>query len=93
MAMAMGLLLRVQTYYSGRRPAAVLVAVVAGGVLIASAALAAARCYRRRRLWLYWNSAFVAAGGTVDRLYIHPIKSCKGMEVRCVVLSCWQHFF
>jgi hypothetical protein len=33
----------------------------------------------RRRL-NYWNTPFVEAG-RVDRLFLYPIKSCKGVEV------------
>jgi hypothetical protein len=33
-----------------------------------------------RKVHNYWNSEFVEAG-RVDRLFVYPIKSCKGNEV------------
>jgi len=51
------------------------VAAISVGAILSAYAL---NHYRKK--YNYWNSSFVEAG-RVDRLFVYPIKSCKGVEI------------
>lgn len=52
-------------------------------ISVASVATVATTYFLHRlwRLQRYWNAPFVEAG-TVGKLFIFPVKSCKGIEVK-----------
>ncbi|KAI6174555.1 MOSC domain-containing protein [Aphelenchoides bicaudatus] len=59
---------------------------VAVGAGLGASLLAAYALNHWRKQHQYWNSEFKEAG-RVDRLFIHPIKSCRGVEVSYVDCS------
>jgi hypothetical protein len=64
--------------FSGQRVSVTALAAVATGLVgAASLAYYIRRVVGRHR---YWNSPYVRVG-VVERLYVYPIKSCKGISV------------